>query len=396
MQQYISVVVPGIAGSKIYCNCNSYVSSPNYGVKRRLYPRKNWFFNSAIDNHLYECTNVTTKPLKTFWNISIYNKFITKLHTCPMNKVKIFSYDWRRDPTEIALDLLEFLKRSNLQNYIHLKLIGHSLGGLIIRICLEYFDGLDELNISSDKVNVYQCGTPMYGSDNIHDYNYGFELAAMLSSEGLFFSACPSQKLKKRDINKIKPFLFSVDDLRKIIGKTSNSLLYLLPTPMIKSIYQLLNHGQLRIREIENFDQIYGVHMKLANLDFPVKYSFYFNISNLRIETVYIPFFTSDILSKISLHDIRYGNLKHDCGLHLNRLLKSDGLVVPYSGKRIPYNCNVYVDESEKCSHAFLMNSTELWRIVLNSNNTFAFFNNTPNDEGLPGYDELFDNENVV
>lgn len=390
-KQYLSVFVPGIAGSKIYCNCQSDVSSPNYGViKKRLYPRKNWFFNSAIDNHIYECTNITTKPLKTFWNISIYNKFIKKLNTCPMNNVEIFSYDWRREPIEIALDLLTFLKRFDLQNYIHLKLIGHSLGGLIIRICLEYYDGINELYISPNHVSVYQCGTPMYGSDNIQDYNYGFELATMLSSSGLFFSACPSKKLKKHDIKKIKPFLFSVNDLKKIVDKTSCSLLYLLPTPMIKSIYQLLDSGQLHIREFENFDLIYAVHMKLANLNFPVKYSFYFNISNHRIETIYIPFYTSDIFSKISLHDIRPGNRKNDCGIYLNRLMKSDGLVVPYSGKNIPYNCNIYVDEGEKCSHAYLMNSTELCKIVQKFNNNFSFFNNIQSDEGLPGYDELF------
>ena len=106
MTQHLSIIVPGIAGSKLYCDCDLSGLRPNY----RLYPRKRWFFNSAIDKHLYECTNVKTKPLKTFWTISIYEKCIKKLSSCVSNKVEIFSYDWRRDPVKIAKDFLSFLK----------------------------------------------------------------------------------------------------------------------------------------------------------------------------------------------------------------------------------------------------------------------------------------------
>ena len=387
MTQHLSIIVPGIAGSKLYCDCDLSGLRPNY----RLYPRKRWFFNSAIDKHLYECTNVKTKPLKTFWTISIYEKCIKKLSSCVSNKVEIFSYDWRRDPVKIAKDFLSFLKICELSRYDNIRLIGHSLGGLIIRIVLEYIDGLVELPISCDQITVFQCGTPMYGSENIHDFNYGFELAAILASTGQMYSSCPAQKISKRDIKKVKPFLFSVQDLQKIIENTSPSLMYLLPTPMIKSINKLLQTGQLNIKPQHNFGMVYNVHKKLSKLQFPVKYNFFFNISHHKIETVYIPFTTNDIFTKISVHDIKPGNKKKECGIHLKRLLKSDGLVVPYSGQNVPYNCSIYVDESVKCSHAYLMNSNELLRIIMNThNNNFDYLGMISPEGSLPSYDDIY------
>lgn len=381
----VSIIVPGIAGSKIYCNCNNADTAG-----RRLYPRKYWFFNSAIDNHLYECPNVITKILKTFWTISVYDKFIKKLSNNTFNSIQTFSYDWRRDPTNVAQDLLLFLKKCNLQQYSRVNLIGHSLGGLIIRILMEFYNGMQELRLPSpDIVTVYQCGTPMYGSLHIQDYNYGFELAAILASSGVFQTACPVKKITSRDVKRIKPFLFSVADLKKIVETTSPSLLYLLPTPMIRTIYTLVTTGQLHISNVGNLSFIHQVHMKLSNLAFPVHYVFFYNISEHNIEKVYIPFYTNDLLSKISVHEIKPGNKKLDCGIHLNRLLKSDGLVVPYSGQKIPYNCKIYVDESEKNSHGYLMNSGELLRIVTNKHPRFEYFNIVLDNDDLPGYEDI-------
>lgn len=435
----LTILVPGIAGSKLYCGCtrdnltphidsdtnegqinitNSTITATNTrnvstaGLKR-LYPRRRWFFNSAIDQHADTCTNIITKPLRTFWHISIYDKFIRKLSKNSFTKLEIFSYDWRRNPVDLACELLEFVKQQNLVHYTHLKLIGHSLGGFLIRIMIEYLQGICQLAISPEQITVYECGTPMYGSENINDYNYGFELAAILASRGIFYSSCPLQKVTKRDIKRIKPFLFSVSDLERIISGSTTSLLYLLPTPMILTLQQMLDNDQINLSN-ENFPEIYAVHRCLARLQFPVKYIFFFNISYHRIEDVYIPFRGHDIIDKITVHDIRPG--KHNaqqlgCGIYLRRLLKSDGLVVPYSGKTIPLNCNIYVDESEKCSHAYLMNSTELWRLALNSQSHYEYYNqelfvhdgefvdtrttvshydDNISQDILPGYDEIF------
>lgn len=373
VQNQLAILVPGIAGSKLYCKCK--------GTTRRLYPRKGWFFNSVIDSHAYECRDITTKPLKTFWCVSVYEKFISHMSSSPFNRVEIFSYDWRRDPVDIARDLFEFIRKLNVNQYTHVKLIGHSLGGLVIRIVVEYFNALPDLNISPQQVTVYQCGTPMYGSRQISDYNYGFELAAILTSMGYFFSSCPLQKITNRSIRRVKPFLFSVGDLRRIIQTSYSSMLYLLPTPMIETLTKMLNDGRLHMRGIENFSQVVAVHNRLAQLQFPTKYIFFFNISYHRIERVYIPF-RGDIYNKVSVHDICPGG-GSGCGIHLARLLKSDGLVVPYGGQKIPRNCSVYVDESEKCHHARLMNSQELWRLTDNSHY------NISTDDDLPAYDEV-------
>lgn len=383
MPNQLTILVPGIAGSKLYCNC-----LPD-APRTRLYPRRGWFFNSSIHQHAYECRNVVTKPLKTFWNVSVYDKFITNISASNYNKVEVFSYDWRREPLEIAQDLLSFVKAQTPAKYLHVKLVGHSLGGLIIRIMLEYYNGLNEFYIGSEQVTVYQCGTPMYGSMNVHDYNYGFELAAILASSGIFYTSCPLQKVKKCDIKRIKPFLFSVNDLRKIIETSANSLVYLLPTPIIETIQTMIDEGNLYIKDCIDFDSVYRTHKQLSKLAFPVRYIYFYNISYHRVEQVYIPFKSNNIFTKISIHDIRPGKHKIGCGIYLKRLLKSDGLVVPYSGHKIPHNCNVYVDESEKCPHAKLMNSTELWRLANNSHTNYNFHNPSAEDDELPTYEDI-------
>lgn len=392
MQNQLFILVPGIAGSKIYCDCSDNSSI----VHKRLYPKKNWFFNSVIDDHMYDCSKVSTKPLRSFWNFSIYGKFIDKIEKCPLHRVNIFSYDWRRNPVDLARDLLIFIRQCSPHDFTHLKLIGHSLGGLVIRIAIEYLNGLNEMYIAPHQVTVYQCGTPMYGSQNIYDYNYGFELAAVLASSGIFTTTCPSYQIKRRDIKKIKPFLFTVENLKKIIATSSDNLLYLLPSPIIFTIYTMMQKGQLSMKDNRNFELVYNVHVKLANLQFPVKYIHFYNISCQKIEKIYVPFKTQDFFNKITVHDIKPGSkTKSKCGIHLNRLLKSDGLVVPYSDQKIPYNCNIYVDESENCKHAFLMNSTELIRLVLNSH-TFEYINEMEqpldihsDNTSLPGYNDI-------
>lgn len=394
MQNQLIILVPGIAGSKLYCNCDP-------SKIRRLYPRKRWFFNSAIDKHAFECDNIETKPLRTFWYISVYDKFLKHMSTSSSNHVATFSYDWRRNPVDLAYELLAFIEH-NLKNthYTHLKLIGHSMGGLLIRIMCEHMDdGVRRLTnfLTCDQITVYECGTPMYGSTKVQDYNYGFELAAVIAAMGsVFCNSCPLQKVTKREIRKIKPFLFSTRDLTRIIQTSTANLLYLLPTPMIFMLHSMVTEGQLLIPEPDNrdtFNEVYKVHKSLSKLAFPFKYIFFFNISVHKIEKVYIPFKTNDLFTKVSVHDIDARNTSNrqrmaQCGLHLRRLLKSDGLVVPYSGQQVPFNCNIYVDESEKCTHAYLMNSTELWRLALNSQMIYAnpVF---PVDE-LPGYEDIF------
>lgn len=395
MQSQLTILVPGIAGSKLYCTCNG-ADKP-----KRLYPRRMWFFNSAIDQHAYDCRNIETKPLKTFWNISVYEKFIDQMSSSVFNRVETFSYDWRRDPVEVAHDLFAFMRQCHLEQYTHVKLVGHSLGGLIVRIVIEYLNALAYLSIAPEQLTVYQCGTPMYGSRSISDYNYGFELAAILASMGYFYSSCPLRKVTRRDIKRIKPFLFSVADLRRIIETSANSMLYLLPTPMIDTLDEMLIDGRINVRN-DNFHQVVSVHQRLAQLNFPVRYIFFFNISYHRIERVYLPFRPADIYTRISVHDIRPGGGKStSCGIHLTRLLKSDGLVVPFSGQKVPRNCSVYVDESEKCHHARLMNSYELWRLASNSQQHFTNIHDARHnddnvdsggggdDDDLPGYDDI-------
>lgn len=393
MFRQLVIIVPGVGGSKIYCNCDQSLSSSSAINERklpRLYPRRGWFFNSAIDDHIFLCTNIETKIMKTFWYISIYDKFIKKVNKSPYTIVKEFPYNWLLEPVEIAKNLFSFIMKCKPNTFQSIKLVGHSLGGLIIRIMLEYMNGATQLFNNLDQVTVYQCGTPMYGSRNLQDYNYGYELASVLTSSGLFYSSCPLKKTDTHAIRRIKPLMFSVSDLKKIIQVNYKSLLYLLPTPIIQAIKLLFENDELRTIDYGNFDLVYDVHMKLAKLDFQVNYQFYYNISCYKIEEVYIPFSENSLYSELAVHEIRPGKQKINCGIYLKRLLKSDGLVVPYSRLGFPNNCTIIVDESVKCKHAYLMNSKKIYSMMKDPQINLTYNNRRENFDDLPDYDTLY------
>lgn len=400
MNKTLIVIVPGYAGSKLYCNC---LNTQNTHGKR-LYPRKYWFFNSALHSHLETCTNIITKPLRQFWLQSVYKKMEKKLNKNLRNTVKYYSYDWRQDPVNLALDLLIYLKTLTLERYTSLTLVGHSLGGFIIRILVEYFRGHEQLIMPSELIRVFQCGTPIYGSLGVNDYNYGFQLAAILASYNYFKTSCPTRKVSKEQISKIKPFLFSKNDLKRLVKSVPENLVYLLPTPFIFGIHRNLKNGTMIVDDMPHFDKVYKVHRILAEMSFPVQYRFFYNISEHKIEHVYVPFSFEEISNQISLHEISPGNSVKNkrCGIYIERLMKSDGLIVPFiSSKKVPENSRIYVDESESCTHGLIMNSQRLLTLIDNIDFS-TYFNQsfTPNfssapSQAPPSYQQII-NSNIL
>ena len=363
----IAILVPGFAASKLYCECGK------YGQQRvRLYPKRTTIpgVGACMHDHLKTCENVSTKPLKSFWNFSIYNKFERELQRQGVD-VHFFSYDWRREVTDSAASLARFIRtvmQESSNGTSAVDLVGHSMGGLIIRVMLEY------LNVNMNINHVYIFATPFYGSRNVVHYSTGFDLCAFLTSTQFFRSTCPIKKMKKSKIYKLKPFLFTTAETKYLLKNYPQTFLYLLPTPMLVAIVHSLDEGEIECEDENALRKAARVHMTLSEYNFRVPYFHIFEVATMghsEVVTNYVPMCKAELLPMFSLHNTinrqrRSPNCfastssdeqQQHCGFQIRRLMKSDGLVVPYCDASVPFNCQI-IFLNEGSSHVRVLNAT--------------------------------------
>lgn len=252
------LIIPGIGGSKIYCNCGE--------SQIRLYPS----IFSDLNEHFFEpekCT-VTTKPLRRICRVPIYYNLEKRLKR--HNKiVQYFSYDWRRDPLTVAKLLVVYLDNltaaattttttATTPRPTSIHIIGHSNGGFIARILLEYLQYSNHL-IKSLMI----CGTPLYGFSHLTLYNREY---------ALYNKLCHSTE---PICGKIK--LLSKNDLEKIFHFFKSTLIYYIPTYMfeIDGVAVLSLNTSVPISDVFVASQ---VHRKLKT-EFDARYIFFFNVS---------------------------------------------------------------------------------------------------------------------
>lgn len=355
MNKSLCVLIPGFAGSKLYCNCN------DRRRKLKLYPTKYALFKNAIHPHFYECDNVETKILSKYMYKSIYAKMQSELST-PLNDFKIFSYDWRKSPLTLAKELKKFIQEQDLVPYNSIILIGHSLGGLIIRILLEYLNLDLYMNL---RTTVFVCGTPMFGSMDVDHFNSGYILGQMLNFCGYMKSTCSVKILDRQTVDKIKPLLFSHCDIMNLMAAFPDSYMYLLPTPFIFALNEKYENGSLLIRNVDLFLEAVQVHKTLNLMKFPCKYNFFFNVNVYRTEKMKIVLVGDELGKCFSFHALqsKYPTTAI-CQLRIKRLMKSDGLVMPFCNRKVLPNSDIYLDNSQRKTHAFLMNSRKLIALV--------------------------------
>lgn len=231
------ILIPGIGGSKIYCECGT--------EKKRLYPKRphEIFFNLNPEFFNKECKS-STAPLLSWVKISIYHNFLKKLG---WGNCSIFHYDWRKPCIQLGKDLEKFINEIN-QPCI---LVGHSNGGLIIRVLFEY------LKFKNDNVkHSFICGTPLYGVLSIHNYFHEHELAENLFKNSLY-------------VGRYKPLMFTKEDFKNIIKSFRETLEFLCPTPVLLSIpdndvlnYPKIVHRQFLNRIYSNYTFVYNVHKR--------------------------------------------------------------------------------------------------------------------------------------
>lgn len=260
----VVILVPGIGGSGIYCDCGGSMN------KRKLYPSKLPGL-IGLHQHFYSCPQTTTKILKTVYGISVYRNFLFR------TKAVAFSYDWRRSPILHAKALLEFLLAQYPCHKI--TLVGHSLGGLIVRILIEYLRPVELLDHLAD---VYICGTPFYGSCDTNDYNCELQIVSVLT------------KSKKNIKLQHKPIVLTSSDIRNIFTHFGISLLYLAPTFVIRDLELKVFRQSMDSNNVyskENYDElelIKCIHSALAAYNFQgVHCRIFFNVSR-KIDVVHV------------------------------------------------------------------------------------------------------------
>lgn len=365
----LNIILPGIGGSKLFCTCDK------GKAPKLLYPLSCWwFFGSAIHPHLFDCRNVIAEILKQFFCKSILKKLEKRLNKNSNMETIYFAYDWRQSPLYIAREFSEWSLKFDFTKYTQINIIGHSMGGLIIRIYYEFVQYGAIFNNQNSRV--YICGTPMFGSMDINDYNHGYTLGHIFAYVGYFnkISNCPKEKeISLKQIKKIQPFLFRKNDIIKLVRNFPETFIMILPTPYLRALDEKLHNNS--IEAIAEFHYLVGraymVHKALMEFKFLVKYKFYYNISTFQTEKTNIVLVGDYLLKMFSFHNIsKCDKGPNCCELVVKRVLKSDSLVLPYCHlEKLPRHCIVYLDR-EKIKHAYIMNSTKLAQIILDESDT--------------------------
>lgn len=289
------ILIPGIGGSKLYCGCHP--------EKRLIYPKKFYKIFQNLDEEFFnkDC-KVITEPLISYYGISIYKKIIQRLNGFKGHETYVHHYDWRRPCHELARELTEKLNTIKEP----MILIGHSNGGILIRVAFEY------MNYSNGLVNqIFICGSPLLGSINFDEYNSEFQLAKNLKD--------PNSSL-----GKIKPMMLTNNDYRRILTDFKTTLEFLIPSPILMA-------------EMTGFNIPKIVHCRLQNRRRWARYFFIFNVHKQQ-----------KIMRINRQEELIFGKYK----MH-----PTDSLIVPMI--EIENNIHVFYDHTP-CPHFALLNSRDV------------------------------------
>lgn len=168
-EKVIIIFVPGIFGSRLKTMENKILYPPSLkhhilykmGVYKKNYT--NVDFKEILLNP-FEYINVDT--LESYGTKSVYKFFFTKINNEIIkknnaNKFIVFNYDWRMDLLVVVERLrnqITFIQQSKKYSNHKMILIGHSLGGLLCRLVLEYCN-------TTATTACFFCATPFFGND---------------------------------------------------------------------------------------------------------------------------------------------------------------------------------------------------------------------------------------
>lgn len=378
------ILIPGLGGSKIYCNCKNlskfydgvgaqftsqHIDEDNNNKEshhERLYPSKFLKFTN-MNRHFFSCKRTKTKPLLSHFHVSVYKRLVERLKD-DNARVKVFSYDWRLNPLDNCHRLKEYLEKIILERKLkettmgfnfdedattlaattpNLILVGHSLGGLMLRILMEY------LKFPCENIfKVYICGTPLIGSQNIYDYNCKQNIIRILLNDNT---------IVKTDIP--RPLLISSGDVVRFIQTFPQTTLYLMPT------YEVLNIKYLPNVVYNDIYIIRTIHRVLGRFNFPgdMLYTMIFNISQKNKISYKIP---EDRIHEYTWMITRREKMKlfwnfNEGKYNLKCKRHMDSTVVPCTF--LPSNCSIIFD-SNYLKHSMIMNSQYISSNIIKNN----------------------------
>lgn len=307
------VIIPGIGGSKIYCNCN--------GEKIKMYPKQLYRIWGNLDKHFFEECKSVTRPLMRIYKMSCYHNLVKRLGK---DNTTILSYDWRKNPVEIAKSFLDKLIPGST-------LIGHSNGGFILRILFEYF----KVDRSLYK-NVFICATPNYGSLCVGSYHEEEYVYRRLNGDSV-------------PRNRLKSIMFTKRDVDKIFKSFPNELVYYIPS------FRFMN-DKPRTVDVIDFENAKILHITLSRYRID-RYHMYYNTG---FDTRVSSDMNNDFNLILTSDDLQYT----DNRFIATRKLKTDSLVVP-SYHMIP--SSVTLHDNSNLPHCLIMNSEWLINKILES-----------------------------
>lgn len=318
-------IIPGIGGSKIYCNC---------GPKpARLYPSTKFNFNSNLSPHFFEqqkCV-VKVKPfLRVYRIVSIYATLVRRLGA---ENCTVYAYDWRSNPLTIAQEIAKELTNLIAKGSC---LIGHSNGGLIIRIMLEYL-GVDRKRFS----NIFICGTPLFGSVNKFMYNHEDDVFLRLIHN--------DHKVQ------FKPSLLSDSDVERIFKRYRETLIFYIPSYRLAQLLEGHVGAEIGV-DAALITVVAAIHRKLALMGMK-QYHIYFNVH----KTIKLKREFSSLDNQQQIIPIMKSLSKNTTTTTLVYKLKSDSLVIPTN--HVPPN-NVLIYDTTPLSHSLIMNSQFLIDLI--------------------------------
>lgn len=295
------LIIPGIGGSKLYCDC--------FAKRKQIYPKPLARLAFNLDSHFFQPCQVYTEPLLRVYGMSVYDKLVQRLG--PEN-VTVLSYDWRQDPITIAKLIVPQLIRGAT-------LIGHSNGGIILRVIFEYL-GIDRTNYGP----IVLCGTPFYGTMYENQYN----------DEEYVYQRLWGNASAKR----IKTRMFTKNDHSKMFTTFPNVLIYYIPTWRFQDF-----KIPPSVCNVE-FTKARILHQKFSHFECR-DYIIYFN-TNYTIKVPHVNVGVANAInSKISTKKGR---------VVLSRKLASDSMIIPATFM-VPGSTTIH--DNVNLKHSLMMNS---------------------------------------
>lgn len=172
-QKYLTFFIPGILGSTLVDYDRNKFGEV---VKREIWGENLWnnvntfrnepsLLNLARQPSLQADKVIKSIKGKPFKEVDVYGNFINfctqELNLIENQNFFLFAYDWRQDNRKTATEFADFINSKDPQENYKIRIIAHSMGGIITRLML-----LNEENINIAKITskFFQIASPIKGS----------------------------------------------------------------------------------------------------------------------------------------------------------------------------------------------------------------------------------------